>query len=253
MQPMPILEFIPRSHARKSLRHIPPEGYDIWTAYEFSWLNNRGSPEEAVLRLKYSAASNCIVESKSLKLFLGEFATTRYASKDEVREKIISPLCKGLGVPTLHLDFLSLEDEKLVPSPPMGYCLDIHDLRNPTFEVDAALLRKSEEIRDELMYTHSFRSLCPVTGQPDWATVFVLYRGPEILPDSLRSYLCSYRNHRGFHESCCELIFSDITSQCAPLELSVACCFTRRGGIDITPLRSSSSDIAVKIRRTFRQ
>lgn len=248
-----ILEFIPRSLGRSSLTHVAPHGIDYWTGYEFSWLSSRGSPEEAILKLHYSAQSTHIVESKSLKLYLGGFASTRFGSKAEIIERISSDLRLGLGVTALSVELLILEDERVMPWPAKGYCIDIHELKDPTFEVNPSLLRTGSEVRDELMFTNSFRSLCPVTGQPDWATVSVLYKGKEIMPDSLRAYLCSYRNHQGFHESCCEAIFSDISRQCSPDELSVACSFTRRGGIDITPIRSSSDTVMVKLRRTFRQ
>lgn len=248
-----ILEFIPRDQSRRGLHSIAPSGFDYWTCYEFSWLNARGSPEEAVLKLRYSSDSKCIVESKSLKLYLGGFASTRAGDKGAARDRNMQDLARGLGTANLTAELLPLEHDSLTPGNIKGYCIDIHDLKDPVFDLSPAILRRGSEVRDELMYTHSFRSLCPVTGQPDWATVLVLYNGPEILPDSLRAYLCSFRNHRGFHEACCERIYSDLMEHCMPSRLSIACLFTRRGGIDITPVRSTSPDSAVKLRRTLRQ
>lgn len=248
-----ILEFIPRSQSRGTISHLPPIGFDYWTAYEFSWLTSRGSPEEAILKLNYPVSSKNIVESKSLKLYLGGYSNSRFASKQDIMSQIRGDLRKGIGTDALQLELLSPEDDKVQPMAAKGYCLDIHELKDPKFEIDPKLLRIGSEVRDELMFTNSFRSLCPVTGQPDWATVFVLYKGREILPESLRSYLCSYRNHQGFHESCCEQMYTDIISQCAPEELSIACAFTRRGGIEIVPLRSSAPTVSVRLRRTFRQ
>ena len=122
---------------------------------------------------------------------------------------------------------------------PKGFCLDGLDIAPTTYLPDPTLLTTSEEPAEETLFSHLFRSCCPVTGQPDWATVTVRYRGGRISGHGLLAYLISFRQHTGFHEACVETIFADIISRCRPDELTVSARFTRRGGIDINPYRST--------------
>lgn len=222
-------------------------GVDLWNAYEFSFLDNRGSPEQYVLRIEFDPQSGPLVESKSLKLYLGGFAFER-TSKEEVTATIIKDLKNPLSV-----SILPVNSPLLTPNPKIGYHIDVHTLKEPRFAYNSSLLRIGDEERSEVLYSDQFRSLCPVTGQPDWASVYVLYKGREIIPESLLSYLVSFRDHRGFHESCAEIIFKDIYSVCTPEELSIMCCFTRRGGIDINPIRTLKGSPPLRYQRTFRQ
>jgi 7-cyano-7-deazaguanine reductase len=105
---------------------------------------------------------------------------------------------------------------------------------------------------EETLYSHLLRSNCPVTNQPDWGSVMIRYRGPAIDRMGLLAYLVSYRNHADFHEQCVERIFMDITRRCRPEALAVYARYTRRGGLDINPFRSSS-DILPPALRLFRQ
>ncbi|MEM9909132.1 MAG: NADPH-dependent 7-cyano-7-deazaguanine reductase QueF, partial [Cyanobacteria bacterium P01_D01_bin.44] len=130
------------------------------------------------------------------------------------------------------------------PGHTLGEYIDpgIYAETNPNVDVPAAAhLHCTSEPVQEQLYSHVLRSLCPVTSQPDWATVVVRYRGPKLDRSSLFHYLVTYRNHQGFHEECCERIFTDILSACAPTELAVGCYFARRGGIAISPIRYRAS------------
>jgi 7-cyano-7-deazaguanine reductase len=252
------LDFVPRSLGRANLtsglfgKNGSANGVDIWHAYEFSWLDNDGSPENAILRIIFPSTSEYIVESKSLKLYLGSFAFEKALSAQQIVETIQKDLSKGTGS-TVDVQALNVDAANLIPSITKGYCIDLHSVRKPKFEYDSSLLRAGSEEREELLYSDCFRSLCPVTAQPDWARVVVMYKGKEILPENLRRYLISFRRHQGFHESCCEIIYNDIMSKCSPEELTVMCCFTRRGGLDINPIRSNSASNRLQYARTVRQ
>jgi 7-cyano-7-deazaguanine reductase len=249
-----VLDFIPRALSRTFELDTPWAGSDVWHAFEFSWLDARGSPETGVIRIDIPVASKHIVESKSLKLYLNSFAFERLESSTVAVETIQKDLSAGLGVmPVVTL--LSLEASTLMPQlRPKGYCVDGHTLRDPIFDaINPSLLQCGSSERDEILFSNNLRSLCPVTAQPDWATVFVMYRGNEILPESLHAFVASFRKHQGFHEACCERIFYDIHTQCRPTELSVMCCFTRRGGIDITPIRGYQQGHLLQWMRTVRQ
>ena len=82
-----------------------------------------------------------------------------------------------------------------------------------------------------------FTSLCPITGQPDFATIYISY-----VPDvrmveskSLKLYLCSFRNHGDFHEDCINIIMKDLIKIMDPRYIEVWGKFTPRGGISIDP------------------
>lgn len=218
-----------------------PYGYDFWRCYELSWLTPRKKPEIAICEIVYPVESACIVESKSLKLYLNGFSSTVFTSSEEVRETIQDDLKAILSPEWIrteiipHEQFASLRWQEA----PQGTCLDRYEVNITTFSRDPDLLTTGEGSCEEALYTDLFRSLCPITSQPDWASVFITYRGLRINHESLLRYVCSFRSHSGFSEECCEEIFSDITHRCSPERLEVRCCYTRRGGIDITPVRSS--------------
>ena len=249
-----LLDFSPRKVSRDQYNNFTWSGSDVWHAFEFSWLDERGSPESGVIRLDVPATSTHIVESKSLKLYLNSFSFERLQSSAVAVETIQSDLAKGLGAVPLVTLFAN-DAKNLIPTAsPKGYCIDNHTLRDPIFDqVTHSLLKTGSDHREELLFSNNFRSLCPVTSQPDWATVVVMYRGQEIIADSLHAYLVSYRRHQGFHEACCEQIFYDIHTTCKTEELSVMCCFTRRGGIDITPIRGNSAGNRMQWMRVLRQ
>ncbi len=122
-----------------------------------------------------------------------------------------------------------------------GRCIDELDVEAGGYEVDASLLRVEDTTTSETLHSHLLRSCCPVTGQPDWASVVIDYEGDKIDEAGLLCYLISFRNNQEFHEQCVERIFTDISSRCAPTRLSVYARYTRRGGIDINPYRSTES------------
>jgi len=240
-------------------------GVDIWRSYEFSWLDPQGTatagrPRSGLLKIEIDAQSAYLVESKSLKLYLGSYAFY-YGNPDNIKEKIESDLSKLLETTlTVEIKELSLATEKDHRTWTIhsieGTCLDTLHVACDCYDVDPSLLRIDEDSAsfNGTLYSNLLRTLCPITAQPDWATVEIQYSGPAINPESLLKYIVSYRKHQGFHEFCCEQIFSDIWHHCRPQELRVACHFTRRGGIDITPVRASHDNgWGNRIFRTLRQ
>ena len=222
---------------------------DVWTGYEFSWLNERGKPEVAVLRLTVAVESSHIVESKSMKLYLNGYAQTRFESTSKVRDRLVEDLSQAFSGAVV-VDLVSLAEPSLGVSELTGECLDELDVeitdyqRNPDLLVPAAT-RGAQETKEtsvtQVLTTHLFRSLCPVTAQPDWASVIVSYSGAAIDQAGLLKYLISYRQHQAFHETTVERIYVDIWERCQPEKLSVSGRFLRRGGLDISPTRSSES------------
>jgi 7-cyano-7-deazaguanine reductase len=229
----------------------PFSGVDIWTAYELSWLDRRGKPMIAVGEFRVGAESPAIVESKSLKLYLGSFAQERLDTVEELTRRIDGDLSKACAASV---------DVGLLVSPAMprvaelpGESIDDRNVSLDAREPDAELLKRGTGFVEESLRSALFRSNCPVTGQPDYADVVVRYRGPRIDRTALLKYFISYRQHAEFHEICVEQMFIDIGSRCRPEQLTVYARFLRRGGIDINPFRTNFEPAPHRNERTPRQ
>jgi 7-cyano-7-deazaguanine reductase len=224
---------------------LPFVGADIWNAYEMSWLNKRGKPQVGRGRFIVPCDSQCLIESKSLKLYLNSLNQHEFDSIEAVRGVIERDVSAAAGAPVevLLQNFSGMQE---MIEAPTGVNLDTLDVECAQYETDASLLQLAngdapfEQLVDEVLYTDLFRSRCPITGQPDWGTVTVCYKGPQISHAALLQYLVSYRLHNDFHENCVERIFCDIQQQCRPQSLSVEANFLRRGGLDINPVRATS-------------
>lgn len=242
---------IPRGLARKEIGihgTLPFFGEDIWNCWELSWLDSEGRPEVAVMELRIPAESPFLVESKSLKLYLNSFNMTSFSSMEEVKNTIIQDLSEIIGVAVQARFFTPRNFFSLSPVMPRGLCVDLVDW---TPAEDKRLETENKVVSEEI-FSHLLRTNCPVTGQPDWATLCIAYKGKKILWGSLLNYLVGLREHAGFHESCVEMIFCKILSECEPERLTVHARFTRRGGIDINPFRSTEQETFQNF-RDFRQ
>ena len=233
---------IPRASGRATLGcegATPFCGIDLWHAYEISWLDSQGRPLVRVGRVSIPATSPNLVESKSFKLYLNSLNNTRFASEDEVAALIRRDIAAVVGS-EIGLDLLAADDPALAGGHLAGRCLDELEVAVPEGEPSADMLQlRPGQAGDEQVYTHLLRSLCPVTGQPDWASVWVHYRGPLLEHSSLLRYILAYRRHQEFHEQCVERMFCDIHARLAPEFLHIQAFYTRRGGLDINPLRST--------------
>jgi 7-cyano-7-deazaguanine reductase len=227
---------------------LPFTGADVWTAYEHTWLDGRGVPRIAMLSLEVPFDSPFIVESKSVKLYLGSFAQTRFDDEASVLATVGRDLSAAAGAP---VQVSVLREARIAPL--AGDSIDGEDVSADRYEVDPSLLRAGGASVAESLRSDLFRSVCPVTGQPDYASVSIAYRGARIDRGALLRYLVSYRLHAGFHEHCAERIFVDIASRCGCEALTVHARFTRRGGLDINPFRFSADARVPPNVRTPRQ
>ncbi len=230
---------------------LPFMGADLWTAFELSWLNSKGKPQIAIAQITIPCESPCIVESKSVKLYFNSFNNTRFAGShhgaDEVREAIALDVGaavfqaprgeRRVGVRMISVDAFSNEHVQELD----GVLLDRLDVECTHYTPAPQLLHAAthEQPVTETLVSHLLKSNCLVTGQPDWGSVQINYSGPQIDQGGLLQYIVSFRNHNEFHEQCVERIYTDIWQRCQPAKLAVFARYTRRGGVDINPFRTS--------------
>lgn len=241
-----LLFSIPRAEKRAELgitEPLPFFGMDVWTAYEISWLNLKGKPHIAIATILVPADSPNIVESKSLKLYLNSFNQSRIAGQEALLDLLRTDLSSAFGAPVQIKLTLSDAFSELKMAELDGQLLDRLDIEVDTYTPDKHLLRadKASAPVEEKLVSHLLKSNCPVTNQPDWASIQIQYVGPPIDQAGLLKYLIGFRLHQGFHEHCVEQIFMDLLQQCTPSKLIVLARYTRRGGLDINPWRSNFS------------
>ena len=255
---------IPRAVKREELGIVGSPiffGADLWTAFELSWLNLKGKPQVAIAHITVPAESTHIIESKSLKLYLNSFNASRFvdvqAVRDCMRDDLDTALWHGgkilarCGVKII----LPEEFDKEPVHELDGLNLDRMDIECTHYQPAPELLKAQQDEAPvtETFVSHLLKSNCLVTGQPDWGSVQISYSGDQIDQAGLLQYIVSFRNHNEFHEQCVERIFMDIWTRCKPLKLSVYARYTRRGGLDINPWRTSHPQSPPKNIRTSRQ
>ena len=240
---------------------VPFFGADLWTAFELSWLTPRGKPQVAIAHITVPCETPNIVESKSFKLYLNSYTNTSFGSVDEVRERIRAdvseavwrgaPAQSSVGVRILMPDQFDREPVHELD----GLSLDRLDIECTQYTPAPELLVAAfgEQPVEEVLTSNLLKSNCLVTGQPDWGSVQIRYSGPQIDQGGLLRYLVSFRNHNEFHEQCVERIFMDIWKACKPVKLAVYARYTRRGGLDINPFRTSHPMALPPNIRTARQ
>ena len=240
---------------------LPFLGADIWTAFELSWLNARGKPQVALAHITVPCESANLVESKSFKLYLNSFNNTKFADANEVLARIRTDISEAVwrgatvqssvGVKLLLPELFERERVQELE----GLNLDRLDVECTQYTPAPDLLRAvvGEPPVTEVLTSNLLKSNCLVTGQPDWASVQISYTGPQIEQAGLLQYLVSFRNHNEFHEQCVERIFMDLWTRCQPLKLTVYARYTRRGGLDINPFRTSHPQALPANVRTARQ
>ncbi len=238
-----LLHPIARAPLRAQLglgEELPFTGVDLWNAYELSWLDPRGKPRVALAEIRVPAGSPNLIESKSLKLYLGSYAQTRVADSEQLRGQLIQELsgaagaavnvvltpASGAGLSPEHLDGELIDD--------LSMEIDYYGPPQPEF-----IACDDQRRVEETLVSHLLKSNCPVTGQPDWASVQVRYAGPRLEREGLLRYLVSFREHAEFHEACVERLFVDLLHRAKPSKLAVYARYTRRGGLDINPYRAT--------------
>lgn len=238
-----LLYAIPRAANRVPLGieegALPFVGEDEWHAFEVSWLNARGKPVVAVARFRLPAASPNLIESKSWKLYLNGFNQTRFDGPEAVIETLERDLARVAGA-AVGVELFGVDDAALMPRRLPGESLDEQDIEISDYTpVGGERLVAGEDIVEETLYSHLLKSNCPVTGQPDWGSVLIRYRGPRLDRAELLRYLVGYRQHQDFHEHCVEHIFMDLMHHARPERLLVLARYVRRGGLDISPWRAT--------------
>jgi 7-cyano-7-deazaguanine reductase len=240
---------------------LPFLGADLWTAFELSWLNRKGKPQVALAHITIPCESTHIVESKSFKLYLNSFNNTPFDSADAVRDRIRSDVAAAIwhggvvqsspGVRLLLPELFECEPVQELE----GLSIDRLDVECTRYQPAPELLSAAfdEKPVEEVLVSHLLKSNCLVTGQPDWGSVQVRYSGPQIDQAGLLQYIVSFRNHNEFHEQCVERIYTDIMARCKPAKLMVYARYTRRGGLDINPWRSSHPQLPPPNVRMARQ
>ena len=236
-------------------------GADLWTAYELSWLNLRGKPQVALAHFMVPCETPHLIESKSLKLYLNSFNSTRFADAAAVQARLRADLSEAVwrGTDPLATVGVRLVLPEAFEREPVhsldGLSLDRLDIECTRYTPAPELLQAAfgEAPVSEVLTSDLLKSNCLVTGQPDWGSVRIAYSGPQLDQERLLQYLVSFRNHHEFHEQCVERIFMDLWKHCKPIKLEVYARYTRRGGLDINPWRTSHPMALPKNVRTARQ
>lgn len=233
---------------------LPFVGEDLWNGYEISWLNPKGKPVVAIGTFRVPFNSPHLIESKSFKLYLNSLNQTAFADLATLAATLERDLSAVAGASvTVQLCGLNERPEVIVGYPE-GTLLDELDIACTSYQPSPELLHTSTgPVVEETLFSHLLKSNCLVTGQPDWAMVVIRYRGQAIDRAGLLQYLVSFRGHNEFHEQCVERIYCDILQYCQPEALAVHARYTRRGGLDINPFRSSGEYPAPGNMREARQ
>jgi len=263
-------------------RHLNREGYgltgeefvgvDVWNAYEVSAITTKGQPVAGMLKIVCPSDSENHVESKSIKLYLNSFNMTKIGDtaadcisgiearvKRDLDELLETDTTVSFYSSEFETEPLSFSDEY----EDLGDVVDLDLIDFTAFKSDADQLQEADYEGDELkLRSNLLRSNCRVTNQPDWGDVFIYMKGGS-LPgaDSLAKYIVSHRTVSHFHEEICEMIFAHLTERFGPDQLMVSCLYTRRGGIDINPIRATHGMLIPEfftnpnyiIRKTLRQ
>jgi len=258
-----LLQAVPRSLNRNDLsiseKTLPFIGEDVWYGYELSWLNDKGKPVVAVAEFRFNCTSPNLVESKSFKLYLNSFNQSKFSNFSEVEKVLVKDLSVTAGIKAevklFNVDKCSPLNIK--QNNQNVICIDDEDITIASYQYQVEILehaqeRSSTEIVSENLISHLLKSNCLITNQPDWASIYISYKGAVINHSVLLKYLISFRQHNEFHEQCVERIFCDLKKYCQLDELTVFARYTRRGGLDINPFRSTHNHCAPQA-RTLRQ
>lgn len=247
-----LLQGVPRLTGRATLSSatIPEFGEDIWNLYELSWLDENGVPHVATGRVTINAHSQCLIESKSFKLYLNSLNQMIFPNRDALHDTVVKDLTQ-CAQGTVSLELYSVDD--LVNQTIGlydGECIDQQKIKITNYTFNEKYLENSivAEVVEETLVSHLLKSNCLITNQPDWGSVQIKYRGQKINRENLLRYLVSFRQHNEFHEQCVERIFCDILHYCKPDTLTVYARYTRRGGLDINPWRSNIAFTPTQVR-----
>ena len=249
-----LLQPVPRALNRDGLGITQNQpftiGADIWTAYEISWLNEKGLPQVAIADIYLDYQSQNLIESKSFKLYLNSFNQSKFANFNAVQQTMQRDLSEcAQGDVTVRLNSVAVYDSQKIDHL-QGDCIDEQDIEITSYEFNADWLKDcvSDKIVEEKLVSHLLKSNCLITNQPDWGTLHIHYIGKKINHEKLLRYVVSFRQHNEFHEQCVERIFCNLMHYAKPEKLTVYARYTRRGGLDINPFRSNFENLPENLR-----
>lgn len=249
-----LLQPVPRALNRDGLGITQNQpftiGADIWTAYEISWLNEKGLPQVAIADIYLDYQSQNLIESKSFKLYLNSFNQSKFTDFNAVQQTMQRDLIEcAQGDVKVRLNPVAVYDDQKIEHL-QGDCIDEQDIEITSYEFNANWLKDcvSDEIVEEKLVSHLLKSNCLITNQPDWGTLHIHYVGKKINHEKLLRYVISFRQHNEFHEQCVERIFCDLMHYAKPEKLTVYARYTRRGGLDINPFRSNFENLPENLR-----
>lgn len=249
-----LLQAVPRALNRDDLGITQKQpftiGADIWTAYEISWLNEKGVPQVAIADIYLDHQSQNLIESKSFKLYLNSFNQTKFADFNQVAQIMQRDLTEcAQGEVKVRLNSLAFYRSQKIDRL-QGECIDEQDIEITDYQFNADWLENcvSDEMVEEYLVSHLLKSNCLITNQPDWGSLQIHYMGKKIDREKLLRYVVSFRQHNEFHEQCVERIFCDLMHYAKPEKLTVYARYTRRGGLDINPFRSNFEDLPENLR-----
>lgn len=249
-----LLQPVPRALNRNGLGITQNQpfiiGADIWTAYEISWLNEKGLPQVAIADIYLDYQSQNLIESKSFKLYLNSFNQSKFADVNAVQQTMQRDLSEcAKGDVKVRLNPVAVYDSQKIDHL-QGDCIDEQDIEITSYEFNADWLKDCvfDEIVEEKLVSHLLKSNCLITNQPDWGTLHIHYVGKKIDHEKLLRYVVSFRQHNEFHEQCVERIFCDLMYYAKPEKLTVYARYTRRGGLDINPFRSNFENLPENLR-----
>ena len=276
-----LLVRIPRSLNREQDKikneNLPFFGWDVWHAFEFSFLLSNSYPVTGLLKIIYPCESYYIMESKSLKLFLNSFNFVKFegdygSAKMKATNKVIEILSNFLNTEvnaSFHEKSTQEQNNIFGDYIPLEDSIDLEKENFDIFKQDTSLLQTERclEPNDFQVSSRSLRSNCRVTNQPDWGDIFIKIVGSQVPSKlSLLKYIISMRQENHFHEEICEHVFKTLSDLLPRSKVLVACLYTRRGGIDINPIRinhksflnevsflNSLLDLKIPFSKTFRQ
>lgn len=249
-----LLQAVPRALNRDDLGITQKQpftiGADIWTAYEISWLNEKGVPQVAIADIYLDHQSQNLIESKSFKLYLNSFNQSKFSDFNQVAQIMQQDLAEcAQGEVKVRLNSLAFYRSQKIDTL-QGECIDEQDIKITDYQFNTGWLENcvSDEIVEEYLVSHLLKSNCLITNQPDWGSLQIHYVGKKIDREKLLRYVVSFRQHNEFHEQCVERIFCDLMHYAKPEKLTVYARYTRRGGLDINPFRSNFEDLPENLR-----
>lgn len=234
--------------------NLPFKGWDVWNCYEVSFLTYNNLPVSGILKIRYSSDSDCIIESKSLKLYLNSFnlekmGETAESAAQAFESTVKQDLTRSLRTP-VYVNLFVKDIQSIKPFGDFSFPVltdmvakeELNKIVIDDFTENPDLLESKDGKNLKSVYFQSdlLRSNCPVTNQPDWGDLFcIIETDKEIDLRGIIRYLVSFRKENHFHEEVAEMIFQRFLTKFQPKRLLIAAMYTRRGGIDINPIRAT--------------